>query len=159
MIAGIDPGMTGAIAFLYDDPRERRLFVEDMPTLGKEINAVAVADLLREFPPDHVYLEAVNSFGMGRQSAFNFGQGVGVIKGVLAALVVPYTPVSPAKWKKHFSLGRDKDKARAIATHLYPQCGAQFTRKKDHGRAEAALLAHWAKEIKSCATRVPVIQS
>ena len=149
MIAGIDPGMTGAIAFLYDDPLKQSLFVEDMPTLGKEVNAVAVADLFREFPPSHVYLEAVNSFGMGRQSAFHFGQGVGVLKGVLGTLVIPFTLVAPSLWKKHFNLGRDKAVARAVATRLFPENGAQFTRVKDHGRAEAALLAHWAREIKA----------
>ncbi len=143
MIIAIDPGKTGAIAMLYDDGTA---YIEDMPVIGKEISGAVVARIFKEFPPDHIYIEAVNSFGMGRQSAFMFGYGVGTILGVAAALDIPYTKISPARWKKHFNLGRDKDAARAAATRLYPKLADQFTRKKDHGRAEALLLAIWAEE-------------
>ena len=142
MITAIDPGKTGAIAMLYPCGK---LFIEDMPVLNKEVNGAALADLLREFPPDRVFLESVNSFGMGRQSAFNFGQGVGVIKGVMAAMNIPLITVTPATWKKHYALGRDKDAARATATRLFPRNAKAFVRKKDDGRAEAALIALWGK--------------
>jgi crossover junction endodeoxyribonuclease RuvC len=140
MIAGIDPGMKGAVGMLYDDGTA---YVYDMPTFAKEVNAAALADLFREFTPDHVYIEAVNSFGMGRQSAFNFGQGVGVIKAVLATLGIPYSLVSPSKWKTTFNLSKDKDESRAAATRLFPSLASQFVRKKDDGRAEALLIAKW----------------
>jgi len=123
-------------------------FIEDMPVIGKEISGVIIANIFKEFPAAHIYIEAVNSFGMGRQSAFMFGQGVGVILGVAAALNISYTKVAPSKWKKHFNLGRDKDAARAAATRLYPKLADRFTRKTDHGRAEALLLARWAMEQK-----------
>ena len=143
MIAAIDPGKTGAIAMFYPCGK---LFIEDMLAINKEINGAAVADLFKEFRPNHVYIESVNSFGMGRQSAFNFGQGVGVLKGVMAALTIPFTGVTPAIWKKHYGLGRDKDAARAAATRLFPANAELFKRKKDDGRAEAALIALWGKE-------------
>ena len=143
MIAAIDPGKTGAIALLYPDGT---LYVEDMPIFSKEINGAAISQMFREFPPRHLYIEAVNSFGMGRQSAFMFGQGVGVIKGVLAAQQVPYSQVAPAKWKRELSLSKDKDQARAMATRLFPKSADKFKRKKDDGRAEAVLIAHWAKQ-------------
>lgn len=117
-----------------------------MPILGKELNAAAIADLFREFTPKHVYTEAINSFGMGRQSAFNFGQGYGVLKGVLSTLDIPYTIISPAKWKKHFNLNRDKDASRLLATRLYPKNAKDFLRKKDDGRAEALLIARYGSE-------------
>ena len=139
---GIDPGKTGALAFLYSD---RTIFIEDMPVVGKEINGAELANMLREFTPQHVYIETVNSFGMGRQSAFNFGQGVGVIKGVLGALAIPYSGITPAKWKKEFSLNRDKDASRLAAIRLFPDSAGKFTRKKDDGRAEAALIALWGR--------------
>ena len=140
MIAGIDPGIKGAVGLLYPDGTA---YVYDMPVFSKEVNAAALASIFREFPPDHVYIEAVNSFGMGRQSAFNFGQGCGVIKGVLATLRIPFTQVSPSKWKKHFNLGRDKDESRAAATRLFPALASEFVRKKDDGRAESILIAKW----------------
>jgi len=146
MIIGIDPGKTGAIAMLYninEHEDNNRLFIEDMPALDKEINGAVIADILREFTPDFVYLEAVNSFGMGRQSAYNFGQGVGILKGVMAALAIPYSIVAPGKWKRDMGLKRDKAAARAAATRLFPASADLFKRKKDDGRAEAALIALW----------------
>jgi len=143
MIAAIDPGMKGAIALLYDD---NTLYIEDMPTLDKEVNAAAVSGIFVEFPPDHVYLEFVNGWNMGASSAFNFGQGMGVLKGVIATLEIPYTMVPPAQWKKHYHLSRDKDASRAAATRLFPKNAELFKRKKDDGRAEAALLALYARE-------------
>ena len=147
MIAAIDPGKTGAIAMLYpvDYPVDGRLFIEDMPVFDKELNGAAIAAIFTEFTPDHIYLESVNSHLMGRQSAFNFGQGFGVIKGVLATLAIPFTLVTPAKWKGHYNLGRDKNAAREAATRLFPHNADQFERKKDDGRAEAALIALWGK--------------
>jgi crossover junction endodeoxyribonuclease RuvC len=144
VIAAIDPGKTGAIAMLY--PVDGRLFIEDMPVFDKDLNGAAIAAIFKEFTPDHVYLESVNSHLMGRQSAFNFGQGFGVIKGVLATLAIPFTLVTPSKWKGHYSLGRDKNAAREAATRLFPANAELFQRKKDDGRAEAALIALWGKE-------------
>ena len=144
LIVGIDPGMRGAVALIYDDDS---VFIEDMPILGKEVNGAALVVTLKEFTPDHAWLESVNSFGMGRQSAFNFGQGVGVIKGVLAALNIPYTLVTPATWKKHFKLGRNKDASRAAAIRLYPKSAEMFKLKKHEGRAEATLIAAYGKSL------------
>ena len=142
MIAAVDPGKTGAIALLYTDGT---LYIEDIPIFGKEINGSAVANIFKEFRPDHLYTESLNSFGMGRQSAFNFGMGYGILLGVLATLEIPYTKVSPARWKNDLGLNKDKDLSRSMATRLFPKNAEQFKRKKDDGRAEAALIAHWAR--------------
>ena len=127
--------MKGAIGLLYEDGTA---YVYDMPVFSKEVNAAALAEIFREFTPDHVYIEAVNSFGMGR--------GVGVIKAVLATLGIPYSLVSPSKWKTSFNLSKDKDESRAAATRLFPSLASQFARKKDDGRAEAILIAKWGTE-------------
>ena len=144
MIAGIDPGAKGAIALLHPNFAE----VHDMPMLGKEVNGTEVANLFVEFKPDHIFLEQVNSFGMGRTSAYNFGQGVGVLKGVFQALMIPYTLVTPQKWQKHFGKSKDKDYSRLLASRLYPNQAAQFKRKMDDGRAEALLIARYGSEQK-----------
>jgi crossover junction endodeoxyribonuclease RuvC len=54
-------------------------------------------------------------------------------------LQIPYTPVRPVVWKKTFSLGKDKEASRLRAMQLFP--GADLRQKKNHGRAEALLLA------------------
>ena len=61
MIAAIDPGKSGAIALLYTDGT---LYIEDIPIFGKEINGSAVANIFKEFRPDHLYTESLNSFGI-----------------------------------------------------------------------------------------------
>ena len=69
-----------------------------------------------------------------------------MVRGVIAASGVPLHLVSPAKWKRHFGLDADKEKARALALRLWPTRADLFGRKKDHGRAEAALLARYFAE-------------
>lgn len=151
MICGIDPGKTGAIAFLYNNGK-KDFFAEvhDMPVFDREINASALADLLREMKPRHTYVEKVTAFNMGRTSAHSFGKSVGVIEGVLATLKLPRTLVIPQTWKKHFSLiKQDKSASRMLATRLFPQNTDDFLRAKDDGRAEALLIAKWGEDNES----------
>lgn len=137
MIVGIDPGIHGAIALIYD---KTSVYIHDMPVIDKDVNAGVLWSIFDEFAPEHVFLEYVNSFGMGRQSAFNFGQGYGVIKGVLGALKIPYSLVRPAAWKGFYGLGRDKGGSRLKASQLFPCVADQLGRVKDDGRAEAVLI-------------------
>lgn len=144
MIACIYPGAKGAIALLDYDHVE----IFDMPMIGKEVNGIEIASIFGEFRPSHIFLEQVNSFGMGRTSAYNFGQGVGVLKGVFQALMIPYTLVTPQKWKKSYGLSKEKDHSRLLATRLYPNLADKFVRVKDDGRAEALLIARYGSEQK-----------
>ena len=77
--------------------------------------------------------------GQGVSSTWTTGYGFGVWLGVLAALALPHTRVRPAIWKRAMGLGKDKEQARLRAIQLFPS--ADLRRKKDHGRAEALLLA------------------
>jgi crossover junction endodeoxyribonuclease RuvC len=91
----------------------------------------------------HVIIEQSQAMpGQGTRSMFTCGYGYGLWVGIFSALQVPYTPVRPAVWKKAFSLGKDKEQSRLRAQQLFP--AADLRRKRDHGRAEALLLAHWA---------------
>ena len=72
---------------------------------------------------------------------FHFGQSYGTILGVIGALVIPVRRVSPAKWKKALGLNSDGETSRARAIETWPEQAHLFERKKDHNRAEAALLA------------------
>jgi crossover junction endodeoxyribonuclease RuvC len=66
------------------------------------------------------------------------------VRGVVAASGVPLHLVSPSKWKRLFGLDADKERSRALALRLWPARSDLFGPKKDHGRAEAALLARYA---------------
>tara|TARA_R110000772_G_scaffold1995_1_gene6744 strand:+ start:623 stop:1084 length:462 start_codon:yes stop_codon:yes gene_type:complete len=146
---GVDPGAKGAIAFYCSNGSSAAMIdIHDMPMLGKEVNGAEVAELLTEFRPDHIWLEQVNSFGMGRTSAYNFGQGVGTLKGVFQALKIPFTLVTPQKWKKSYGLSKEKDHSRLLVTRLFPWIATEVSRKKDDGRAEALLIARYGSEQK-----------
>ena len=75
-------------------------------------------------------------------SGFLYGRSVGAIETVVALSKVPLTLVEPAVWKRKLRLpGKDKEAARQRALQLFPRQHALLARKKDHGRAEAALIA------------------
>lgn len=151
LIIGIDPGISGAVALL--DGIEL-LDVWDIPvveltkgkTKRKEISAVLLAQELEEFKDRAtVIVERVHAMPrQGVSSVFGFGRSFGVIEGVVAGLGMPIQYVSPAEWKKHFRLGRDKDDSRAMALNVWPNMARLFTRKKDADRAEAALIGLFA---------------
>lgn len=148
IFCGIDPGISGAIAFY--DAFTGDVDVVDMPILvmsrggraRRELDPHALADLFWKRHCGHATLEQAwvrpNDSGPG---AFSVGNGYGAIRGVLAAVGVPYTIASPQKWKKALGITADKDGARARASQLLPQAAGQWPLKKHDGRAEAALLA------------------
>lgn len=72
---------------------------------------------------------------------FAFGKAYGTLRGVVAALGIPMTVVSPVTWKRALGVPAAKDGARARASQLLPDAAAHWQRVKDHGRAEAALIA------------------
>jgi hypothetical protein len=146
-ILGIDPGVSGAVSF-YFPAEPSRVAVFDVPVAGGEISAPHLADLIRGYSPDVAILEAVSAMpGNGAVSMFNFGRSYGDVRGVIGALKIPLHLVRPQVWKKHFKLDRDKDKSRLLATRLFPSCADHFKRKKDDGRAEAALIALYGAQV------------
>lgn len=145
ILLGVDPGATGALAFL--DASGRLIEVADMPMLDKRVAGPLVADLILRHRPTQAVIEHVwGMTPMGAASAFSFGQGDGIVRGVLAALRIPVTEVSPAKWKKAMGLNRDKDASRKAALHRWPEHSERFRFKKNDGRAEAALIAAYGLE-------------
>ncbi|WP_441232646.1 hypothetical protein [Bradyrhizobium sp. 1200_D9_N1_1] len=120
---------------------------EDMPIAAGEVDAVNLARRVAAMAPDLVFLERVNAMpGQGVSSTFKFGRAYGVVLGVIGAAALPLHLVTPAKWKGHLRLSSDKEEARALALRLFPACADHFKRKKDHGRAEAALIARYGAE-------------
>lgn len=145
-IAGIDPGISGAISFYYPEFPDL-IVAEDIPCADKNIDISTLAFWLKQMTPDVVFIESVHSMpGQGVSSTFKFGTAYGDVRGCVGALGIPTHYASPQKWKRHFSLSADKEEARALALRYWPS-STSFARKKDHGRAEAALLARYASTI------------
>lgn len=154
MIIGIDPGITGAVAALaeivgsvYDTPI---IEVKKGKKITNEYNPSGMAEIienLASLEASHVFIEKVGAMpGQGVTSMFGFGKGFGIWLGILAALKVPYTLVTPQAWKKEIMEGiGDKDAARVRAIQLFPHLSGELARKKDIGRADALLIAEYGR--------------
>ena len=142
VVLGIDPGGTGAIAVVNLDTLAL-VAVVDMPMAGKEVAVPLLADVAwGNEQVVGVAIERVHSMpGQGVSSSFEFGRRFGVVEGYFGARYRA-TLVTPPTWKASFALnGKDKDEARLYAIKRWPDRAAVFARKKDIGRADAALIA------------------
>jgi len=145
MILGIDPGISGALAWLSDDGH--LISTTDMPAIEvhgkKKVSPQILTSELAGRRPILAVIEDVGAMpGQGVTSMFNFGYSAGILAGVCAGLGIPTVLYRPAVWKRAAGVPADKGAARQMAQRLWPGC-RDFDRVKDDGRAEAALLARW----------------
>ena len=154
---GCDPGLGGAIAVWT--PAAEMLLVIDMPTheirgkrridlyqLGREFRSWdAVSNIIR------VTVENVGAMpGQSPNGMFAFGFAAGALQGAIACAELPMVLVVPQVWKKVYGIpgGREnKDVSRQKASMLFPKYASLWARKKDDGRAEAVLLAHYGAKL------------
>lgn len=148
---GIDPGLSGAIALI--DGKGKLITLHDTPTITvkrgqKNKNEylighmVTILKSMRSFGNVHCAIENIHSMpGQGVTSMFSMGTGFGMWLGMLAALEIPHTRIEPVIWKRAMKIpgGSEKSASIVIAQRLFPRASLQ--RKKDHGRADAILLA------------------
>jgi crossover junction endodeoxyribonuclease RuvC len=150
IVLGIDPGLDGALVWL--DIKSGNVVAVDMPTLStkkgkkvhREIDAQQLADAVRCCKCQHAVVEKVHAMPkQGVTSVFSFGRSAGIIEGVLAALEIPRTYVTPAQWTREVRTMPGKDGSRKRAQELVPAFSHLFSRVKDDGRADAMLIAYW----------------
>lgn len=146
-ICGIDPGLSGAIAFFF--PAEpNRVTVEDMPVLNGCTDEMTLFRRLEQFRPDAVVIEIQHPMAkQGLGSTFRTGDNYGAVRGAVAGLRTPTFLIKATDWQRHFKIAKaDKEKSRELALRLFPITADHFRRKMDHGRAEAALIARYHAE-------------
>lgn len=148
-ILGIDPGLSGAIAHFIRVGNEHVVLAHmwDMPTFKykktkRALDIVRLRDLLIGItPPGTVYLEFVAARpGQGVTSMFNFGSQYGALQALVLSQFWDLHLVTPQKWKKAMGLIKQPKEA-ALATAKECLGTTYFERKKDVGRADAALIA------------------
>ena len=159
LIVGIDPGITGAIAFISSSSTQETpkfVAVYDFPTkeekIGKRlklrIDIIDLSLLIETYSKDInlAVIEEVGQIGTKADpfSAFVFGFATGLVHGVLSSHGVKILTAKPLIWKAALGLDANKEKSIAKAIALFPESSQFLKRKKDHGRAEAILLAHFA---------------
>jgi crossover junction endodeoxyribonuclease RuvC len=162
-ILGIDPGVRGGLAIveINDGAAPALLEAVDIPTVGvkakERVDVLALRTWVMARQPQHAFIERAQSMPkQGSSSGFKYGRATGAIEAVIACCEVPITIVEPAVWKKtHHLRGGDKEGARQRALQLFPSAHALLSRKMDHGRAEAALIALHGAGTVSRATPAP----
>ncbi|CAI5531560.1 unnamed protein product [Closterium sp. Naga37s-1] len=101
---------------------------------------LAYVEQARPFPSD------------GKQGWYGCGFGFGVWMGVLAASGFEVTAVTSVRWKAAIRSQAplaftSKEDSRQLALSLFPSLATQLKRKKDHGRAEALLIATYGTNL------------
>ena len=138
---GIDPGATGAYAIL----RENGNFdIEDWE--DEFVFANTVAEWKAIYNITLAVVEAQHAMPkQGVSSVFKFGVSYGLIRGVLAAHMVPVELVFPQAWQRtmlHNADGADtKTRSLVSARRHFPDIQLK---KSQHGRSDAILIALYA---------------
>jgi crossover junction endodeoxyribonuclease RuvC len=148
-LLGIDPGIHGGLAIveLVDGVAPQLIAAIDIPVAGvgakERVDPIAIRTWLELLQPQHAFIERAQAMPkQGASSGFKYGRAVGALETVIACCTIPVTVVEPGMWKKLHGLhGKDKEGGRQRALQLFPSAHALLARKKDHGRAEAALIA------------------
>lgn len=149
---GIDPGLSGALALYNAGLGAVEVF--DTPTL--EINGKRIVDLatlalwFRENGPriGQATIEQVGAMpGQGVSSMFKFGEVYGIAQAFVAAHFIPIQLVRPNVWKKALGLNGEKDASRRLASQHFPEYAYLWSRVKDDGRAESALIALYGSSV------------
>jgi crossover junction endodeoxyribonuclease RuvC len=150
IIAGIDPGLKGGIAFIKNVSYD--LYAEEAPVYELKTNTKTkryldmwtLMTLLEEHEPDHVYIEKQQPMPrQGLVSTFATGVGYGCYLGLLVAGGYSYTEVRPQIWKKDLNCTADKDQTRMRASELMPKYSHLWEKRSQDGVAEASLIAYW----------------
>lgn len=171
---GIDPGLTGAIAFLDPELPQfavvRNLPTRALPEVGKagrsyvprRIDGRAMALIIREHVSAganaQAFCEGVRALPVkdGRSTAQSEGslmRSLGAIESVLDVLLLSPTLVLPQTWQTFFGVVGKASEIRGHgelpaavrkAIQLYPHLEPELGKVKSHNLAEALLIAHYA---------------
>ena len=155
LVIGIDPGFRGAVAItdgktihdILDMPLNAPRVLA--PEARQTIDAEALARYLSIWAPKCTLavIEGVHAMpGQGESSTFRFGEGYGMLQGIMATHVaasnIRVILPRPSVWKMQMGVTADKGSSLRLARKLFPEFETKyFSRIKDDGRAEALLLA------------------
>lgn len=155
LILSVDPGLTGAYALLERDGTI--IEVDDLPVIAdlktKWIDGFTLTERWLDLIDNHDVtgvIERVHPMpDSGSQGGFSQGMTLAACLVSLQMIEARIEFVAPQSWKRDLGLlskpgttdtARKRasiDKARLLFPH------APLDRQKDHGRAEALLIAHW----------------
>ena len=147
LYVGIDPGaISGAWGMV--DHHGKYWSCGDIPHEDGRIKArMFKAELVQAIDRQDaiICVEDVHSWsGQGVASSFKFGRAVGAIDAIADVMFGVWHIVSPQRWKKAMGVTQNKNSSLELARKLWPN--APLARMKDHGRAEALLIAEYLRK-------------
>lgn len=151
-VIGIDPGLNGALALVCEDTAA----VYDLPvkivdrrrTIDPERFVMEFSELLRS--ADHVVVEEQGPRPrQGARQTFTHGYEYGVVVALIEGLGISPLFVTPRRWKAELGLSSDKAQSLEAARRMWPELEPALRRKRDDGRAEALLIAWYARRVLS----------
>lgn len=146
LFIGLDPG---AVSGAWGVVNHHGDYVAsgEIPNEDGRIKALQLRDQLGHVIGSHdaiFVVEDVHSMPkQGVASTFTFARAVGAIEAVTELFRDPWFIVRPQRWKADMGVTSDKNTSLELARTLWTT--APLTRKKDHGVAEALLLAEWIR--------------
>lgn len=149
VICGIDPGLTGAVAFIGAIPA----IVYDMPIVRVHSKGYVDGLVLRNWFVEHrpnlivIEMQGVRP-GQGISSSGQIMLGYGGIVSVALSMNCAVELVAAPSWKRKFGLlNKDKDACRLLMLKRFPELADGLRRKKDHGRADGLAIAEYGKSL------------
>lgn len=160
VVLGVDPGLSGALAFL-DEIANRVVAIYDMPLVdgprSGEVDFLKLVALVEKHDPKIAVTEDVWGFCKNSAaSSFTFGASYGCLIGAFAYMRRPLVRVRPQVWQAStFPLCElvgdydTKAASRFCAFKLYPDAPLirGNGRKPDHNRCDALLIARYASRL------------
>lgn len=147
IIAGIDPGKSGAVCQLEYIPPTAQFISWDMCPLI-QVGKKSVPDLMQMrnilTTCDEVWIEKVHAMPkQGVTSMFTFGMGYGLWQGIAIGLNKQLNWVAPQTWQKFWLKDMPREKGSSIirAQSLFPNIDWKMNKKNKEACAEALLIA------------------
>src|SRR5262249_54074810 len=148
-VLGVDPGISGGLAVVEIIDGAAPVLVEwiDIPVVGAGAKVSGDVTRFRKFTHRHKPIRRLVERAQavpkqGASSGFKYGRAVGAIEAAITLSSIPVEIIEPSAWKKFWKLpGKDKESGRQKALQLFPAAHATLARKRDHNRAESALIA------------------
>ena len=155
MIAGIDPGVKGALALIDENDASRVPLVFDLPYIGdipdvRWLSAEVGIDWCDSDGPIPLCLFVVEQPiampGQSSKATASTFRAYGALLAWVTLARIPLITPRPNAWKAKLGVTRDKESSLALAARLFPGAGLHGPRggAKD-GRAEALLLAEYGR--------------
>jgi len=146
ILAGVDPGVSGAACAF--DLTSGPIDLIDLPIIpdgkGKQLDVQNWSQWLHRLNVARVVIESqwVRPED-GAVGAFRSGMLFGQLRATVQANGINLSQVTPTRWKAYLELTSDKEQSRLVAIAKFPALEPKLSRKKDHNRSEAILIALW----------------